>query len=318
MQNQSEINVRAENAQKLSESFTEQITSTQNEKSILTGFANLDQILHRGLHPNLIILGGGTGSGKSSFILQIADNIAKSGQDVLLFSLEMAVSELFSKSLSRITYELDPDHALTAAEIMYDYSIWEEDPELRINFLEAKEIYFKKILPHIFIYEAFNFLMMNQIRGEIRSHIDKYGKTPVIIIDYIQMLRGSVPGSTDKQSMDEVIYGLEQLRREFKTPVIGLSSLNRESYSAKAKGANIRTDSFKESGSIEYTAEILLGFNQEKSIPAQGIRKINLEVLKGRFMPAGCCLYYDFHPAYGYFEESRTQTQINTRKKDNM
>ena len=292
--------------------------SSQNEESVLTGFENLDQILHRGLHPNLMIIGGGTGTGKSSFILQIADNIAKSGQDVLFFSLEMAVSELSSKSISRITYELNPDHALTAAEIMYDYSIWQEDPEVRMTFLEAKDIYFKKIAPNIFFNEAAFYLTMEKIRQEVQNHIQKYDTTPVIIIDYIQLLQGANPRASDKQTMDEVIYGLEQLCHEFHTPVIGLSSINRGSYSSKSKSTNIRSDSFKESGSIEYTAEILFGFNQEKVIPGQGIRKIKLEVLKGRFMPDGHCLYFDFYPAYGFFEESKSQTQGNTLKKDNM
>lgn len=299
------MSAREENARNLNKSFMEEITSCQDEKSVLTGFADLDRILHRGLHPNLIIIGGGTGTGKSSFILQIADNIAESGRDVLFFSLEMTVSELFVKSISRISYALDPNHALTAAEIIYDYSIWEQEPDLLLNFNEARELYFQKICPHIFIYNAAFFLTMGKIREEIQHHIDTHGTTPVVIIDYIQLLRASMPGSSDKQAMDEVIYGLEQIRREFMTPVVGLSSLNRGAYGSKTKGTNIRTDSFKESGSIEYTAEVLLAFNQEKSIPAQGIRKIKLEVLKGRFMEDGLCQYFDFHPAYGYFEESQ-------------
>ena len=293
------------NAKKMNESFMEQITSCQDEKSVLTGFANLDRILHRGLHPNLIIIGGGTGAGKSSFVLQIADNIAESGRDVLFFSLEMSTSELVSKSISRMTYTQDPENALTAAEIIYDYSIWADKPDLLMNFKEAKELYFKKICPRIFINEACHFMTMEKIRAEIQRHIDTHGKTPVVIIDYIQLLRGSMPGSSDKQAMDEVIYSLEQLRREFQTPIIGLSSLNRGAYGSKTKGTNIRTDSFKESGSIEYTAEILLGFNREESVPAQGIQKVRLEVLKGRFMEDSCSQYFDFHPAYGYFEESQ-------------
>ena len=307
------MSAREENAMNLNNSFMEEITSCQDEKSVLTGFTNLDRILHRGLHPNLIIIGGGTGTGKSSFILQVADNIAESGRDVLFFSLEMAVSELFAKSISRITYSQDPEHALTAAEIIYDYSIWEKEPDLLMNFNEARALYFQKICPHVFIYNGAFFLTMRKIREEIQNHIDTHGTMPVVIIDYIQLLRGSMPGASDKQAMDEVIYGLEQIRLEFMIPVIGLSSLNRSAYGSKNKGTNIRTDSFKESGSIEYTAEILLGFNREEFIPSQGIQKIRLEVLKGRFMEDSSCQYFDFYPAYGFFEESQPQKQRKTR-----
>ena len=305
MLNQSKMSALEENARNLNKSITEEITSCEDEKSILTGFENLDRILHLGLHPNLIIIGGGTISGNTSFILQIVDNIAKSERDVLFFSFEMSASELFSKSISRITYELDPDLALTAAEINYDYSVWEKDSELLMNYLEARETYIQNICLHIHIYNALYFLKLEDIRTEIQKFIDNHGTTPVVIIDYIQLLRISVVASSDKQAMDKVIYGLKQILHEFQTPVIGLISLDRGAYGTKTKGKNIQTDSFKESGSIENSVEILLRFNREEPGPTHGIKKIRLDVLKGRSMKDCCSQYYDFYPAYGYFEESQ-------------
>lgn len=305
MLKQSKMVAREENARNLNKPFTEEITSCKDEKSILTGFDNLDRILHLGLHPNLIIIGGGSGSGNSAFILQIADNIAKSRRDVLFFSFEMSASVLFSKSISRITYELDPDHALTAAEINYDYSVWEKDSELLMNYLEAKEMYLQNICPHIHIYNALYFLKLEDIRTEIQKFIDNHGTTPVVIIDYVQLLRISVVASSDKQAMDKVIYGLKQILNEFQTPVIGLCSLNSGVYGTKTKGTNIQTDSFKESGSIEYSDKILLRFDREEPGPMKEIKRIRLNVLKGRSMKDCCSQYFDFYPAYGYFEESQ-------------
>jgi len=55
------------------------------------------------LFEGLIILGAISSLGKTSLVLQIVDQIAKQGHDVLFISLEMAQSELISKSVSRHT-----------------------------------------------------------------------------------------------------------------------------------------------------------------------------------------------------------------------
>ena len=158
------------------------------------------------------------------------------------------------------------------------------------------------------------------LAGEGRNFIDNHGTTPVVIIDYVQLLRISVVASSDKQAMVKVIYGLKQILNEFQTPVIGLCSLNSGVYGTKTKGTNIQTDSFKESGSIENSVEILLRFNREEPGPTHGIKKIRLDVLKGRSMKDCCSQYYDFYPAYGYFEESHPpySRQASLSKKDNM
>ena len=69
-----------------------------------TGFSVLDKHLGGGLHPWLYVLGAIPALGKTSLALQIADQIATTGQDVCFFSLEMSHRELIAKSLSRCQY----------------------------------------------------------------------------------------------------------------------------------------------------------------------------------------------------------------------
>ena len=64
-----------------------------------TGIESLDRIIDNGLYPGLYTIGAVSSLGKTSFALQIADQIAEAGEDVLFFSLEQSRLELVSKSL---------------------------------------------------------------------------------------------------------------------------------------------------------------------------------------------------------------------------
>ena len=88
------------------QSFLNGIAASVNTPCISTGFDTLDKTLDGGLYEGLYIFGAISSLGKTTLILQIMDQIARSGQDVLLFSLEMARSEIMAKSISRTTLQL--------------------------------------------------------------------------------------------------------------------------------------------------------------------------------------------------------------------
>lgn len=89
----------------LIEDFKEYITNTQNTRVIPTGFDSLDNIYGGGLPKGLTILGAHTKIGKSTFVLQLADYMAKQENvKVLFYSLELTRYELLTKSLSHISY----------------------------------------------------------------------------------------------------------------------------------------------------------------------------------------------------------------------
>ena len=83
--------------------FTNGIADSVNTPYIPTGFSNLDKILEGGLYEGLYIVGAISSLGKTTLITQIADQIAEAGEDVLIFSLEMARSE---KELEIVLEEL--------------------------------------------------------------------------------------------------------------------------------------------------------------------------------------------------------------------
>ena len=134
------------------------------KESIKTGFKNIDSALYQGFRPGLYTLGAVSSLGKTSFMLHIASNIAERGQDVIIFSLEMAGEELVSKIISRITYETNEDYALNTAEILYNNfsKLQREEGEYIRNKAFER---FEGFAEHIFIREGVGDITIEQIRN---------------------------------------------------------------------------------------------------------------------------------------------------------
>ena len=82
-----------------------------------------------------------------------------------------------------------------------------------------------------------------------------------MLIDYLQIVAPADMRATDKQNTDKAVLELKRISRDFKIPVIGISSFNRDSYKAGGgvnQGKVSMTD-YKESGAVEYSADVLIG-----------------------------------------------------------
>ena len=86
-------------------SILNKFISNKDRKLLSTGYSKLDATLGGGLYNSLYVIGGISGLGKTSIVLNILENLAKKEQDVLFISLEMSREELVAKSLSRFTRE---------------------------------------------------------------------------------------------------------------------------------------------------------------------------------------------------------------------
>lgn len=310
------------------QSFVDGIADSVNTSYIPTGFEKLDEALDGGLYEGLYIIGAISSLGKTTFILQMVDQIAQAGTDVLIFSLEMARTELISKSISRNTLQLvtatggDIKNAKTARGITtgsryIKYSKAEQ--ELIQQAIQAYSEYSE----HIYISEGVGDIGVAEIRETVKKHILYTGRTPVVVVDYIQILAPYNDRATDKQNTDKAVMELKRISRDYKTPVIGISSFNRDNYTAP-----VNLTSFKESGAIEYSSDVLFGLQIEGMDYREGerdgdrlkrIRKLikdteqkgkngeaqslELKVLKNRNGSKGHKIPLDFYPFFNYFKE---------------
>ncbi len=227
---------------------------------ISTGYPAVDTLLEGGLHPGLVVMGAISSLGKTTFCLNVAENIAATGQDVVFFSLEMSRYELISKIISRKTAErcLKDGLVLQYAKSnlgISDFTRYEGYNEQERNIIRGCfEDFGNNAAEHLYIREGLGNIGTEAVKKDIVEHINRTGTPPVVIIDYAQILAPADVRSTDKQNTDRNIVELKRMSRDFNTPVIVISSFNRENYTAP-----VNMTAFKESGALEYTSDVLIG-----------------------------------------------------------
>ena len=296
--------------------FINNIAERANASFIPTGFSNLDKVLEGGLYEGLYILGAITSLGKTTLALQIADQIAMSGKDVLIFSLEMARYELMAKSISRHTIQTVLEtggntsdaktiRGITNGDRYKNYS--NAEIELINNAIQTYTSYAN----HNHINEGMGDIGVKEIRAIIEKHIKYTHNTPVVIVDYLQILAPADIRATDKQNIDKAVLELKRMGRDFKTPIIAVSSFNRENYK---EAVSMRA--FKESGSIEYSCDVLIGLQlkgagtkdyDENEAKAKLPREIELVILKNRSGATGDKIDFEYYPMFNYFKEAHNE-----------
>lgn len=254
---------------------------------ISSGFSDFDQMTS-GFHPSdLIILAARPAMGKTAFALNLALNAAmKSKKGVLLFSLEMSSSQLLQRLLSieagiglqkiRNGF-LDPDDwgKLGLASMKLSNS--------EINIAD---------LPNVNVLE---------IRA-IARRLKAAGKLDMIIIDYLQLIKGnSTRGDNRQQEISEISRALKGIARELDIPIIALSQLSRAT-EQRADRRPMLSD-LRESGAIEQDADMVMFLYRDDYYNEDSEDKGLTEVIIGkqRNGPVGTIKLRFFHE-YTKFE----------------
>lgn len=291
----------------------EELRAQSNRK---TGFPNLDAEAGS-IYAGLYAVGGISSVGKTTFISQLADQMAAQGQHVLFFSMEQSRLEMVSKSISRQTAKDDPEKAVSSLQIR----IGAKGESISRAIAE----YTASVGDRVSIIEG-NF---NCTVGFIKSYAQQYseqngGVKPVIIVDYLQVLQAEKDPETGRKMTDTrqiVDHNVTELKRLSRKgmPVFVVSSVNRNNYLTP-----IDFEAFKESGGIEYTADVVWGlqlavihdelFNgdpktkvkekREKVATAKEAmpRDIELVCLKNRYGKSRYTAQFTYYPQYDYFQ----------------
>jgi replicative DNA helicase len=207
-----------------------------------TGYEDLDK-LTAGLQPSdLIIVAGRPSMGKTAFSLNIAANAAFAGVGVAVFSLEMAKEQLVlrmlcsearvnnSKVRSGYLAERDFPKLANAAGRLHEALIYIDDtPAISVLELRAKA------------------------RRLVRDRTKKVG---LIVIDYLQLMRGMGGAANREQEISEISRSLKALAKELAVPVIAISQLNRR-VEDRGDRRPMMSD-LRESGAIEQDADVIM------------------------------------------------------------
>lgn len=221
-----------------------------------TGFTELDRRtsgLHKG---DLYIVAGRPGMGKTSFVLNVAANVAYGsehggdampGAGVAFFSLEMPREQLAARLLAseaRVNMaglrsgQIQPDewNKLTeAAARMGRIPLWLDDtPAISLLDLRAK---------------------IRRLQAELKRDSRELG---LVAVDYLQLMTGRKGVSSREQEISEISRGLKQLAKEMSVPVMALSQLNRSVETRGTKDKRPQLADLRESGAIEQDADAIM------------------------------------------------------------
>lgn len=287
--------------------------SSGRYKPTPTGLEAFDDMLGGGLYPGLYVIAAATGFGKSTFCLQLADELASRGEDVVYFSLEMSQDELIARSLSRLTYSKARNKrcARTTRAILQRSIIARNDRQF---IAECNQVYsdaldaFARMADRLFYRDgSADRITITEVEKFVGQLVES-GRRPFVFIDYLQFLKTDIQNLTDKQQADRVIEALKRLSTRYGITVVAISSINRQSYSSKAA-----LSALKESGQIEFTGDAVLMIqpadvvddnakDKYEEVLSQEERDLEVVLLKNRY-GALKKAYFKFYAQFNLFAE---------------
>ncbi len=244
-----------------------------------TGFMDFDHMT-AGLQPgNLIIIAARPSMGKTTLVLNMAQNIAIEQQrPVAIFSLEMPAQDIVMRMLSAES-QIDFGR-LRTGHFSEDY--WRPLTEAAGRLSEAP----------ILINDNRG-LTVQSLRAEGRRLKGEHKELALIIVDYLQLLRGAGRYNSREQEISEISRALKVLAWELNVPIIACSQLSREVERRPDKQPQL--SDLRESGAIEQDADLVAFLYREDYYEDEdaGDRvEANLLIKKQRNGPTGAVVLY--------------------------
>jgi replicative DNA helicase len=213
---------------------------------VMTGFADLDDMLHGLQDGEMIIIAARPSMGKTALAMNLVEAVAAQQMAVGVFSLEMSKQQLAQRMMcSRADIDgqrvrkgmLRPDEyqrlALMVTEMAKFPIMVDDTPGMNVLDIRAK---------------ARRLALQKDVK--------------MIMIDYMQLIEGTTgSGESRQQQITEISRGIKGIARELKIPVVCLSQLNRQSEGRD--GHRPRMSDLRESGSIEQDADVVMLLHRE-------------------------------------------------------
>jgi replicative DNA helicase len=267
-----------------------------------SGFPLLNQVAN-GLDTGLSVMAAAPSIGKTTFAFQVCQQVAEINKVPAVFvSLEQSAGELRTKALARLA-RIDSRHIARGR-------LRSDNPDDMARLQKAAQRYFN-LGRYLTIIEGDDTTTVDQI-GEVAAAkmARAEAKRCFVALDYLQMLplqradAGRVTSA--KERVDLHVSALRRLARQLDSPVLAISAENRAGYSSK------KIDVFKESGGIEYSADIAVVMTTDKEATRAAAGKhrvIDFNVVKNR-NGALAVVKFKFYPERAEFVESGKEQLI--------
>lgn len=221
----------------------EQIGRVKSQDGVtgLPTFRNLDHYLSGLQRSDLVIVAARPAMGKTSFCLNVAQNLAvKHDKTVAIFSLEMSKEQLAQRMLCA-------EARVDQSKVRTGYVNEEEWRRLSVALAPLAEA-------KIYLDDTPGITVMEMRAKARRLKMEK--GLDLIVIDYIQLMQGSRRSENRQQEISEISRSLKALARELDVPVLALSQLSRAVEQSADKRPNL--SHLRESGALEQDADIVI------------------------------------------------------------
>lgn len=212
-----------------------------------TGFVDLDKHL-LGLQPGVYVIAAGPNVGKTTFTLNIVNNIlleaAKKDEQRVgaIISMEMGVESLTVKMLATRTHLSTRD--IRRGQLTADQ---------RKDIIRAGQELSSQGLHFV---EGFNAVTPAAIAAKVEHLRATYGRFDFLVIDYLQLLDSDNGGSADYQAITDISRKLKQLSHRYQIPVMLISQLSRQY--ANRTNRDYQLSDLRGSGAIEQDADVVM------------------------------------------------------------
>ena len=207
----------------------------------------------------MVVLGGGSGLGKTAYVLQLIYNLVKNNQDRedgvlgIYASSEMMIEELTMRLI--VSQQVLKDVTMKNVRKLFNSSKLSKK-QLQEHINQAK--FLLSDTPFYFL-NASRFNLKNLIQMIKAAREKNPTKRIFVVIDYLQLL---LLDSDSLQETNRTIKELKDALVEYKANAIMISALNRDAI----KNNYVDMSAFKDSSMVEYTSDlaVLFAFKNEK------------------------------------------------------
>jgi replicative DNA helicase len=249
------------------------------------GLAPLDRMLGGGIRPGeLFLIGGAQGTGKTTMALQMARNVAASGQAYVLYvNFEHDDADMLNRliAMESALPSLPNTKPSTGAVKIQDVRSevvrsWAKTGDEQIDLALNPRL--RPAIERIARYGSNLYLLrgsqtastVENLRQLIRQHRAQSGERRLIlIVDYLQKVPQLPEPPTESEKVTYVVNGLKDISLSEKIATIAIVAADKEGL----KAARLRNHHLRGSSAINYEADIILILNEKYQIVA----KVNIE-----------------------------------------
>ena len=267
-------------------------------KFLNTGFNRLNELSWGGFRPgHLNVLAGRPGMGKTSFALNLCENVFRQNQGdvtVLFFTLEQRTEEIMLKMLSAMS-EVPFGKLKTTV-------LNAEEQEKVAKATESIEDY----LSHFIVMNP-DGLTITEMIHTVKQVKRARNRLDLVCVDYIGLMQPDEAHRWQSRTLEiaEITRGLKNLANQEEVPILALAQLNRNADSRTDQRP--RLSDLRDSGSIEQDADMVMMLHREETNRNEpGYNKVKLMVTKNRHGPLGL-INLDFDEQITVFAEMTDQ-----------